>query len=146
MSYSVCFTSLDDAARCTSLVYLGRIACASSAALEVVRNHGGKVITTKCLICDAQSFTPSTKPQISSVNREVIAVLTNIVKSAGFLDSRKPRIVAMLALKKFAIHFDEPELLDLDISPLGQWCLQSLQSSMRELRISAGWVNEVGVH
>ncbi|RDW66710.1 hypothetical protein BP5796_09459 [Coleophoma crateriformis] len=133
-----CFTSLDDEARCTSLVYLGQIACASSETMEVVRNHETQIITTSCSICDAPTASLSAKSQTVPMDREAIAVLTNIVKSPVFLESRKPRVLAMLALRKFAVHFDEPELLDLEISPLGQWCLQSLQSSIRELRISAG--------
>lgn len=73
-----------------------------------------------------------------TTSREAILTFSKLVKSSAFLDSRRPRILAMIALKKFAVHFNDPELVDLEISCLGQWCLQSLQSSIRELRIAAG--------
>ena len=44
----------------------------------------------------------------------------------------------MIALRRLIWHSDDPELWDLERSLLGQWCLQSLQSSLRELRIAAG--------
>jgi serine/threonine-protein kinase ATR len=46
----------------------------------------------------------------------------------------------MMALRKVILHCDDAELLNLETSGLGQWCLQSLNSSMRELRIAAGRV------
>lgn len=44
----------------------------------------------------------------------------------------------MISLKRLIVHTDDPEVFDLETSLLGQWCLKSLQSSMRELRIAAG--------
>ena len=44
----------------------------------------------------------------------------------------------MISLRRFALHCDDPEFLNLESSVAGQWCLQSLHSSIRELRIAAG--------
>lgn len=44
----------------------------------------------------------------------------------------------MVALRRIILHARDPEVLDLEKSALGQWCLQALQSSIRELRIAAG--------
>lgn len=44
----------------------------------------------------------------------------------------------MIALRRIILHTHNPEMLDLEKSALGQWCLQALQSSLRELRITAG--------
>lgn len=44
----------------------------------------------------------------------------------------------MIALRRIIMHSRDPEILDLERSALGQWCLQALQSSLRELRIAAG--------
>ncbi|KAF3350149.1 hypothetical protein VdG2_01964 [Verticillium dahliae VDG2] len=42
------------------------------------------------------------------------------------------------AKSEVTIHADDQASLDLETSELGKWCLQSLQSSVRELRIAAG--------
>lgn len=47
----------------------------------------------------------------------------------------------MFALRRFTVHFNDPEFFDLEKSPLGQWCLQSLRSSIRELRVASGFVD-----
>lgn len=44
----------------------------------------------------------------------------------------------MVALRRVSAHSNEPSLIDLETSAAGQWCLQSLNSSLRELRIAAG--------
>lgn len=44
----------------------------------------------------------------------------------------------MVALRRVILHARDAEVLDLEKSVLGQWCLQALQSSLRELRIAAG--------
>jgi serine/threonine-protein kinase ATR len=72
------------------------------------------------------------------ISNEAILIFSNLIKSTAFGASRRPRVLAMLMLKKFALHYDNPELFDLEMSPLGQWCLGSLKSSIRELRIAAG--------
>jgi serine/threonine-protein kinase ATR len=72
------------------------------------------------------------------ISQDAILTFSNLVKSAAFLDSRRPRVLAMLALRRFALHYDDSELLDLEVSYLGQWCLSSLSSSIRELRVAAG--------
>lgn len=44
----------------------------------------------------------------------------------------------MLGLRRVILHCEDPTYLNLETSTLGQWCLQSLNSSIRELRIAAG--------
>ena len=102
---------------------------------------GGKVVKTTCLLCEGMEFPNSVdrdEHMFQDISRDTVLTLSNLVKSAAFLDSRRPRVLAMLALRRFALHFEDPELLDLEVSPLGQWCLSSLSSSMRELRVAAG--------
>lgn len=45
---------------------------------------------------------------------------------------------AMVALRRMARHSTGNEFWDIEKSGPGQWCLQSLQSHIRELRIAAG--------
>jgi serine/threonine-protein kinase ATR len=72
------------------------------------------------------------------ISVEAIQIFGNLIKSPAFGTAKRPRVLAMLMLKKFALHYEDPEFLDLEKSPLGQWCLGSLKSSVRELRIAAG--------
>lgn len=65
-------------------------------------------------------------------------ILEKLVKSPGFRDSRRPRVYAMARLQRMLRHTVLPEFRDLGQSILGQWCVQSLRSSIRELRIGAG--------
>ena len=44
----------------------------------------------------------------------------------------------MLALRRLIAHCCDADFLNLEASGAGQWCLQSLTSSIRELRIAAG--------
>jgi serine/threonine-protein kinase ATR len=135
-----CFNTLNDADRCKAIEYLGRIPCASSGYLTVTRVDG-KIVKTKCLLCEGMELPDSVgrdEHMWQDISQDAILTFSNLVKSAAFLDSRRPRVLAMLALRRFALHYDDSELLDLEVSYLGQWCLSSLSSSIRELRVAAG--------
>ena len=79
------------------------------------------------------------EPMCQEISNEATLIFSNLIKSTAFGASRRPRVLAMLILKKFALHYDNSDILDLDKSPLAQWCLGSLKSSIRELRIAAGY-------
>ena len=51
---------------------------------------------------------------------------------------RRTRVAAMLALKRMLSHCENVTHLDLVTSEFGQWCLQALRSSMRDMRVAAG--------
>ena len=44
----------------------------------------------------------------------------------------------MIALRRMVQHCDDSRFLNLNDSGFGKWCLQSLNSSVRELRVAAG--------
>lgn len=44
----------------------------------------------------------------------------------------------MIALRRLVVHCENPQFINLETSAPGQWCLQSLNSSIRELRIASG--------
>jgi serine/threonine-protein kinase ATR len=121
------------------MTLLGCIPCASSGNLKIGRDQSGRIVTTSCSVCDS--------PQLDSLEdaaydeniaQEAIATFSKLLVLPEFEQSRKPRVLGMIALRSFAVHFKSAELLNLDTSLLGQWCLRSLRSSMRELRITAG--------
>lgn len=78
-------------------------------------------------------------PSQTTPRDEVTILFEKLVRLPALAESRRPRVAAMLALRRMVLHCqDRPDLLDLETSSLGQWCLQSLNSSVRELRIAAG--------
>ncbi|KAF8859864.1 protein kinase-like protein rad3 [Acephala macrosclerotiorum] len=134
------FTALDDAGRRRVFDYLGRVPCAASGHLTVAR-VAGKIKDTKCALCEG-SPVPKTidrdEEAYKEIMKEAILTFSSLLESAAFHEGRKVRLLAMFALRRFAAHYDNPEFLNLEQSQLGQWCISSLKSSMRELRIAAG--------
>lgn len=86
------------------------------------------------------SPTRSTSHEAVLLKSRVEALFTKLIRLPSLAESRRPRVAAMMALRRVILHCDDAELLNLETSGLGQWCLQSLNSSVRELRIAAGRV------
>lgn len=138
--HRACFAELDDDGRCKALEYLGWIPCAASGSMTVTRNHDGTIRDSKCSGCEGTQSLESglDVERCNAISNEIIITFSQLVKSPAFLDSRRPRVLAMISLKRFTTHFTNHDFMDLELSTLGQWCLQSLRSSIRELRIAAG--------
>jgi serine/threonine-protein kinase ATR len=119
---------------------LGYIPCASAGSLILSYDREGYVCDRKCSICEPGGPRSAvTANYDDALAAEAIATFTKLIDLRDFEESRKPRVQAMVALRHFAMHFRDSEFLDLETSKLGQWCLKSLSSSMRELRIAAGY-------
>ncbi|PQE28467.1 phosphatidylinositol 3 protein [Rutstroemia sp. NJR-2017a BBW] len=136
-----CFASLDESGRSQAIKYLSMIPCAAYGSLVVTRDPASNITHSRCFFCEKLPI-PEVKTvhnvRCQSTSKEAISILTTLVKSPIFHDSKRSRVLAMIALRTFATHYTDNEFLDLEASSLGQWCLQSLQSSVRELRIAAG--------
>lgn len=117
------------------------IPCAANGSLSVTRDKDGSISNSKCFLCDGtqppSSTTLDTK-RCQIVCGDAVVIFANLIKSPAFAEGRQPRVLAMIALKKFTAHFNSSDFIDLISSPLGQWCVGSLKSSARELRIAAG--------
>ncbi|KAK6532224.1 serine/threonine-protein kinase M1 [Arthrobotrys megalospora] len=89
-----------------------------------------------CVVCDVARHTrnPGNKTWESD---ELIRIFTTIQKSDGFLHSSDVRVSGMQAMRKIVKH--EPIMLEGHFisHPFGQWCLQALRSSNRDLRMLA---------
>jgi serine/threonine-protein kinase ATR len=138
--YRNSFATLSDSNRCKAIQCLGFIPCTISGYLRIDREiNKGKSV--KCLLCEGMKLArPSQgdKEQHASKKQEALLALEHMIKSVDLHNSRRPRVLAMFTLRRFALHFDDLEFLNLETSPLAQWCLKSLTSSNRELRIAAG--------
>lgn len=96
----------------------------------------GRTLSTdvRCCVCDGDAKAAAILHH--HPKDQALAIFSNLIQFPTFLKSRRPRVTAMLALRRFLLHNDG--LLDLEQSAPGKWCLQSLNSSVRELRIAAG--------
>lgn len=122
--------------RCSFIELLTRLPCACDDTL-VLTTAGTSAM--QCLFCSRQDSNEPRPICRDVVNHSLVnRILTKLVASASFRESQRPRVVAMIALRRVILHSEDPETLDLEKSILGQWCLQALQSSVRELRIAAG--------
>ena len=70
----------------------------------------------------------------------MFSTIASLIKLPKTQKQRRPRVTAMLALKRLLSHTTNLDHLNLATSPFGQWCFQALHSSIRELRVAAGFV------
>lgn len=122
------------------ITYLSILPCAIHGTLVINAALPLDAQNTTCSACESSSGVKnSIAVDDSMVNlmNEAIMVFEKLTKSPHFVSSRRTRVIAMFALRNFAHHFGNPAFLDLNTSLLGQWCMRSLNSSLRELRIAA---------
>ncbi|RDA91201.1 hypothetical protein CP533_4836 [Ophiocordyceps camponoti-saundersi (nom. inval.)] len=137
------FEEASDQDQCLAIELLSRICCVADDSISM---SGSTAPTSEvqCTICEDAG---SMEAVGSSVfKREARTVFCKLIHLPKFVESRRPRIVAMIALRRLVLHCEDSSFLDLEGSGLGDvaltgpghWCLQSLNSSMRELRVAAG--------
>ncbi|KAJ4386405.1 serine/threonine-protein kinase M1 [Gnomoniopsis smithogilvyi] len=130
------FPDANDIKRCSFIELLTRLSCACDDTLILTRAGSGVI---QCSFCSRQESSEPRPICRDTVTQSLVSIVfTKLVTLASFRESQRSRVVAMIALRRVILHSEDPELFDLEKSVLGQWCLQSLQSSVRELRIAAG--------
>lgn len=140
--YRESFASLSDTERHKVINYIGRIPCIQDAHFSDQQQHTFE--TLQCSVCeggeipDARS---SSDLKTHDILVESLRILEKLIQSPILLESRQSRVLAMLALRRYVAHSQSSAILDLQVSVLGMWCLKSLKSSVRELRIAAGYIN-----
>lgn len=135
------FPPLSDENKCALVTNLGMIACAGATGLSGTHD-GPDSELAPCCICDMntpeeQALVPWRSPGFSAVR----STLTNILSNLGRTPS--PRIASMLALRRILVHDPDSNQLDLTSSMFGELCLHSLRSSVREIRLAAGYSRSV---
>jgi serine/threonine-protein kinase ATR len=146
MNIRPCFAALNETERCEAIQQLANIPCAAHGSLKATRSQDGTLQQPNCFSCEGGKPLDSfhlDEERCQKISIEAIETFSKLVKSTAFLESRRPRVLAMIALRRFTVHFKSPSFLDFEQSVLGQWCLQSLRSSIRELRVAAGYANSV---
>ncbi len=119
---------------------MGLVACTSAqnpVTLSSIEQSGSQGVN--CHLCDGESIGLVAAATLDSPElEEAFSAITNIIKLPRTQKERRPRVAAMMALRRLLTHTGNAEHLNLATSSYGQWCLQALRSSVRELRIAAG--------
>ena len=136
------FSTLSQNGQCELLGKLGSVACAGAGALNVEKPGTPFGTELRCTICDNDHSETGEKSDKSgniwktSQFDELQKVATELVPQLQ--RSAKPRIAGMLALRHILMHDPNDDHVRLVSSAFGEWCLHSLRSSVRELRVVAG--------
>ncbi|KAJ9607992.1 serine/threonine-protein kinase M1 [Cladophialophora chaetospira] len=128
------FKRLSEDRQCAALELLGITACqlASSS------------LNRQCSNCDeANGLSDPILIQLTQSCAELLKTLLVLVQ--GISRHSRARIIAMASLRRVILHTDSDEDMKLGQTPAGDWCLQSLKSSSRDLRIVAARTLQVYV-
>ncbi|KAK2760373.1 serine/threonine-protein kinase M1 [Arachnomyces sp. PD_36] len=130
------FSILSQNVQCEFLTKLGRVACAGDSTLSVEQLGDPFGTEYRCSICDDTETENKQRLWKNSHFEELRKVATEIVPHLQ--RSAKPRVAGMIALRHILMHDPNGENVRLTSSPFGEWCLHSLRSSIRELRVVSG--------
>lgn len=118
-----------------TITALAELPCQSTS--DVLSNPESKEGHSSCATCHRPQTNRST--HMSSIEMDSYEeVLTKLIDWQGLQRLKRGRLLLMSAIQRFVNHAGDSDKLDISRSPLGQWCLRSLHSSQRELRITAG--------
>ena len=136
-----CYARLSVDEQCQVFHLVGLLACAGSGTLASNDTGRKRARTGTCSLCDGGSGVGLVKSVWDKKpGEEIFLTLSKLLEGNHLQTSPRPRIAAMTTLRRLIMHTENAAYLDLANSYLAQWCLQSLRSSLRELRISAGFV------
>ena len=120
---------------------MGLLACAAADTLKLDEEENRSFQLMSCSTCDDEiSPGPVAATMETSERDKILMAFETLIKSPEMQNSRKPRVWAMLALGRVIRHSGDGKHLELSSSTFGGWCLQSCRSSLRELRLAAGYV------
>lgn len=91
-----------------------------------------------CRICDSKcrDIEPESNSSILKSD-ELCQILNHIISNLS--RTANLRIAATVALRRTLMHTSDPAHMQLASSAFGEFCLNSLRSSVRELRLTTGY-------
>lgn len=120
------FRRMTQEKQCAVIELMGFTACKLSSTSQ----------ETTCRVCDAdETHSITVDTPFAGESEELLKTLLLLIPS--ITRQSKARVIAMAALRRIITHSDSPDNLKLGQTPAGEWCLQSLKSSSRDLRLSA---------
>lgn len=93
-----------------------------------------------CQACDSEDFKDDSVPQWRCSDFDELwhifaYILPNLTRAPGL------RITTMIAMRRALVHAPNSSQMQLVSSVFGEFCLHSLRSSMRELRVITGYIS-----
>ncbi|KAI0125275.1 phosphatidylinositol 3 [Xylariales sp. AK1849] len=129
---------LSDSDKCSVIDLLGHICCAADETLVIDTWSNSGTSKLECAYCSVPDTTSLVPVCLDPVAKSAaVDLFQHVIIMPSFVESRRPRIAAMAALRRLAKHSNDPAFFDLEVSTAAQWCVRSLSSSFRELRIAA---------
>lgn len=120
---------------------IGQLSCAIAQTLSYsVGSNTGQPLSLECSVCDAK-IGHIKLGDLSEEDSDLVQLFLTVERLLKLIQKPKcdrPRIAAMVTLKRLLSHSTSLNQLNLSKSTLGQWCLQAMRSSLRDLRIAAG--------
>ncbi|KAF2971363.1 hypothetical protein GQX73_g2258 [Xylaria multiplex] len=133
------YPNLSDMDRVHLVHLIADVCCAADETLIMnTADHDG-LPQFKCLDCGTLENNPDASTCIDvTAKKFAMEIFVCLLEIPTFSESRKPRVAAMVSLRRIAKHCNSSEFTDMEVSPAAQWCVKSIHSSQRELRIAAG--------
>ncbi|KAI8948096.1 phosphatidylinositol 3 [Xylaria longipes] len=133
------YQDLSDSDKVRVIHSIADVCCAADETLIMNTYDDEKPSKSNCFYCRSSRDNPDASICVDvTAKKFAIEIFVGLLQTATFPESRKPRVAAMVSLRRIAKHCNSSELIDMEVSFAAQWCLKSLHSSQRELRIAAG--------
>lgn len=132
------FRKLTTIERCTAIQDLGSLPCVLTDSVvydEKDLISGDSEEHFFCQVCDAETRPNTHDKFMSDTSAKELYRTLDVLRSFD-TKSLRTRILAMLSLKRMLKHTSASDCI-LPGTSLAQWCLQSLHSTTRELRMAA---------
>ncbi|KAF2644722.1 hypothetical protein P280DRAFT_390394 [Massarina eburnea CBS 473.64] len=131
-----------DKEQCELLSAFGKIACAGSQCLQS-SSSSSHWMSSSCVVCDSTESTRNVLSKYWDTDdsneawQDVIAALIAIIDQQHFKQSVRSRIRMAMAIGRVFNHISTGGYLDVQQSLLGKFLLESMNKSIREMRIAA---------
>lgn len=133
------YPNLSDSDKVRVIHLIADICCAADETPTMTTHNGEASLRFNCPGCRTLQDNPDPSTCVDPAAKKfAIELFLCLLQTPTFSESRKPRVAAMVSLRRMAKHSASSEFIDMEVSFAAQWCLKSLHSSQRELRIAAG--------
>ncbi|KAJ5791400.1 uncharacterized protein N7518_008411 [Penicillium psychrosexuale] len=136
-SIQASYEELSESKKTELLDILGKICCATAGQLLRKSSHVIKRDTLLCQTCDMDQYQNDHAGNEEHSGFEEIWSLFNFILPR-LTRTPGPRISAMIALRRILMHAPNSNQMHISNSDFGEFCLHSLRSSIRELRVATG--------
>lgn len=133
------YEELSESKKTELLDILGKICCATAEKLLKKPSDVIKRETLFCQTCDTDQYQNDRAGNEEHPGFEEIWSLFNFILPR-LTRTPGPRISAMVALRRILMHAPNSSQMHISNSASGEFCLHSLRSSIRELRVATGCV------